>query len=96
MSKIYDLLPGAFAGATAPFGSHPSDAARAQRYLEAAMRHGLSWDDVEKDIRRYLENQNCNAEEVKKQLMYAYSMLGPWLDIHHDVKAPNPYLDKLS
>lgn len=70
-SSAYHLLPGAFAGDTAPFALHPKDRERAETYRTAAIGAGLAWTDIEVDIREYLASRSMRPERIEKEVARA-------------------------
>jgi hypothetical protein len=68
-SSAYPFLKRAFGGGfPVPLGLHPRDKERAQVYFTAIDKAGLTWVDVESDIREFFATTNANAGEVEKQL----------------------------
>jgi hypothetical protein len=67
-SAAYGLIGGAFAFETAPFAVHPNDERRAYEYLEKAKEIGLTWTDVEADIKAYLKSKNADPTWAVRQL----------------------------
>lgn len=61
------LLPGAFAGTTAPFGVHPNDRERALKMFRVALRQGATLSDVLVEAERYLRTERCSDQWIKKE-----------------------------
>ncbi|ARS26972.1 hypothetical protein [Sphingomonas sp. KC8] len=67
-SPIYEQVGGGFAFMSAPFAVHPKDKERAHAYRSAAAKAGLSWLQVEADVRAYGCRQGWSADEIRLQL----------------------------
>lgn len=84
--KCDELVAGGFAGDRAPFGLYQFDAGRAVKYLECCITNQLSWTDVEKQVRSYLEGKRSEGsgqgydEFIEKQVAEVQRRFLPWLD----------------
>ena len=73
------LVPGAFAGMTAPFGIHPNDNKRATRMFHAALRAGATLDDVVNEASAYLAKQGFSSLAIPEELQRIKSFTpNPW------------------
>jgi hypothetical protein len=66
-----DQLPGCFAFQTAPFGLHKNDEDRAREMFKAAVKAGVSFADVEREIRAYLSKAQGWPVDVEKEIARA-------------------------
>ena len=62
------LLAGGFAFMDAPFASHPLDAKRARRMCFAAMRDGVSLEEIKQAAADYLDSHSWNPATIPKQI----------------------------
>lgn len=62
------LVPGCFAGETAPFGVHPNDKQRAKKMFRAAMHSDVTMNDILVEAKRYLRSQGVSKDGVSEEL----------------------------
>lgn len=61
------LVPGAFAGMTAPFGVHPNDRERALKMFRLALRQGATLTDVVTEAAEYLRKAGCTDQWIERE-----------------------------
>ena len=62
------LIPSAFARATADFGVHPSDKKAAVKMLHAAMRAGVTQAEIMHEARLYLSSQEVLPRHIEREM----------------------------
>ena len=69
-AKWKNQLRGAFAFYNAPFASHPTDEKFALSALSLALREGSSREDIEQEIRTYLNSKAIQKSYIEQQVKW--------------------------
>ena len=68
MKNWQSLIPGCFAGDTAPFGIHPYDKERAIKMLHVALHQGIKFSDVINEAKEHLKSKNVHNDFIIDQI----------------------------
>ena len=78
-STAYDRLHGAFGPGSAPFAARHLNRAGAAKYLLAAVKAQLTWEQAEADILAHLNTRAETADRIEEEVARARPMLQSWL-----------------
>lgn len=74
---VSKFLKGSFGSVDRVFAGHPSDAARAFKWLAHLRKKGIGWKEAQKQIEKHLEGSP--KAHVKKQVARAKKLIEPWI-----------------
>ena len=75
-----DLVAACFVDEHNPLTVPDLNRERALAYLQCCYEQGLSWEDAERQIARFLRERGVPPEGILRQVKRARPLFQPWLD----------------
>lgn len=105
MTTWEKLIPGCFAGMSAPFGVHPFDHKRAEKMFVHALHEGATLDDVIREATRWMQTQGVTEDAMRREFKrirefqpnpyQRRSLRGAWLVTWEGTSPPGRQEDRI-
>lgn len=66
--KLQDLIHGSFGDVDKKFAGHPADQNRAQKLLMYVIKNKITWEDLKKEVEKYLKKSSASPDHIKEQI----------------------------